>query len=64
MPIVDNYGHIEIHMTESRENSFLPNINLMESSSIFNIPIQAIYDYLYNHHKPQKRQGDIKTKQL
>ena len=36
----------------------------MESVSGFHVPVQAIYDYVYNNHKPKKKQGEIRSKQV
>ena len=36
----------------------------MESSNSFTIPIQFIYDYIYNNNKPKKKQLEIKNKQI
>lgn len=45
-----------------QDTGFLNNIGLMESYSMLKIPVQTVYDYVYNQNKPQKKHVEAKNK--
>ena len=60
MPIINNFGAIEIFFSEiSKTAGFLPNIKDPQVSS-FHIPIQTIYNSVYNKNKIKKKNIDPK----
>ena len=55
LPILNNYGALEIFFSEtSRTPGFLPNIKDPQVSS-FHIPIQTIYNMIYNRDKLKRK---------
>ena len=55
LPITNNYGAIEIFFSENNKNGgFLPNIKDPQVSSM-HIPVQTIYNMIYNKNKLKKK---------
>lgn len=46
VPVIDNHGSIQVEASESRDITLFT--NLREASLTFALPVQSIYDVVYN----------------